>query len=693
MNEIIKMKIDGKPPDSELISTLTRLIHLSPEDGALWSEGIQTFPSPVIVCSGSLSVLGANDAFFEWSGYDPVSFEGKLLETLPFSLLSGESVWDAALTRRPASGIVEFRAPASPVICQMTVLSVTDSAGLLRYVLLVLTDHDDDANLLSYDQIRRTLSEPAEILAEPDGTLLSITRSAISLCMGDPEIRCGENLRNLPLFRDTEDQVYSGIMHSLPGEKPSESRIQVEDRAFLIRTVRRSVPVLKREILHITITEIPPETSQGPCEVQSLCSLIDGRDTSSGNPDIHEYQVLLKELIRDLTPEHSTAKDLCTLVHNVLAERNVLLDALLSEDDIIVPEGIMLSTRTRMIVLMIESLKLDLGMNREKSEGILPGDYHLFSVGEYRGMFGLLALVMNHLIREIMDTSEAGVLTTPPLPGGSDGFEALSVQIQTLARSVVAGDLSVRLDPGEPGVDDLISGVVDALNGMLDTIEGQHQVLAACIGEMKTGFVPSSAGSFPPGPFDQVIRDLDLSLNSLQTMIATAECLTMSVMQGDLSARGDTKSLGGYYKALVNGMNMMLGLINAPLQEVRRVGGEYAACMFQARMDECINYPGDFAALKGSMDSIGIYCQGVVGEIDRVSSGYASGDFTVRMNRKLEVTGDFVTIRDSLDNIGVQISESITGLRVSAATMSEEAGGIRIGIASVAGQAECLSAY
>jgi len=164
-------------------------------------------------------------------------------------------------------------------------------------------------------------------------------------------------------------------------------------------------------------------------------------------------------------------------------------------------------------------------------------------------------------------------------------------------------------------------------------------------------------------------------------------------MQGDLSARGDTKNLGGYYKALVNGMNMMLALINAPLQEIRRVGGAYADCMFQARMDESIRYPGDFTALKSSMDAIGIYCQGVVGEIDRVSGGYASGDFTVRMNKKLEVTGDFTTIRDSLDNIGVQISESITDLRGSAATLSEEADGIRTGIASVAGQAETLSAY
>ena len=140
-------------------------------------------------------------------------------------------------------------------------------------------------------------------------------------------------------------------------------------------------------------------------------------------------------------------------------------------------------------------------------------------------------------------------------------------------------------------------------------------------------------------------------------------------------------------------MNMMLGLINDPLQEIRTVAGEYASCSFNARMDESISYPGDFAALKSSMDAIGIYCQGVVGEVDRVSGMYATRDFSARMSRKLEVTGDFVTIRDSLDNIGIRISDSITGLRGSAASMSDEAGNIRSGIAQVSSQAECLAAY
>ncbi|MFH0968117.1 MAG: methyl-accepting chemotaxis protein [Methanobacteriota archaeon] len=686
------MNTNGGTYDLEIISDLTSLLSSSPSNNIGWSEEIRNFSSPVVVCDGSLSVLGANEAFFEWSRYNPATFEGKLLEVLPFSLLSGESVWDSVLTRKPANGVIEIRFPTRPVISQMSILPVINGAGLLLYVLLILTNSSSDEDMLSYEHIRKTLSEPAEILAETDGTLLTITRQAICLCRSDPDIGCGKNLRDIPIFRELSDQIYLNMLRSSPEKPSSLHRIQIDSQIFLIQTIKKRVEILKREIVHITITEVPESLNQEIEGIIPICSLIDGRTFPEEKPDSDEYQRIIADLIQEITPEHTSVTDLCNLVRNLKNERNLLQDAILSEDEIIIPDDSILSTRTRMILLMFESLKQDIRIEQEKSGLGSSREYQLLSVKQYRGICKSMALMINHLINEILE----GKVTSASKQHQSediDKFGLLQSQIQTLVKSVIDGDLSARLDPSPFETDEHLSATASSLNQMTEIIEGQFKVLADCTLQMKTGFVPSSTGSFPPGPFDSVIRDLDISLNSLQTMIATAESLTMSVMQGDLSARGDTKGLGGYYQALVTGMNMMLGIINAPLQEVRRVGSAYADCIFQARMDEKIRYPGDFSALKSSMDAIGIYCQGVVGEIDRVSSGYASGDFTVRMSKKLEVTGDFITIRDSLDNIGVQISESITDLRGSAATLSEETGGIRTGIASIAGKAESLASY
>ena len=76
------MNADVKSPDSDPVSTLTQLFEFLSENNAEWSERTRIFPSPVIVCDGFLTVLGANDAFFRWSGYDLVSFERKILQIL-----------------------------------------------------------------------------------------------------------------------------------------------------------------------------------------------------------------------------------------------------------------------------------------------------------------------------------------------------------------------------------------------------------------------------------------------------------------------------------------------------------------------------------------------------------------------------------------------------------------------------------
>ncbi|MDD1729484.1 MAG: hypothetical protein LUQ50_10490, partial [Methanospirillum sp.] len=644
---------------------------------------IRMFQSPVIVCDGSLSIIEASEAFFAWSLYDRATFCNQKLRDVPISLLSGESLWDAALTRQTTTGIVEFRFLSGPVICRLTALPISNVNGMLISVLLILTDHITEPDMLSYDVIRKTCSDPAEILVQPDGTILSISTPAARL-LGINSNHAERNLLDLPIFQNTDRQEILKIFNPLPEEESLRRVIQSADQTLLFSTVWRNNTILKRPVLHITISDLPHELVPDPVDLNPLISLIGGPGSQVQESAVAFCMAQIQKICDDIRPEFVFEGDLYTYVQNLKHELHFLQDMLLSDQDLSFPDRLAPGTRTQVIQAMLSSFRGDIQLNLE-TDGSPSSNQNTLNVEQYRGILAAAALSMNHLIWKISTTSDEH-------PQKTESTDIFLLRVWAFADSVMAGDLSVRLTPGNLE-DEQISAVTTALNEMLERIDGQHRVLAECIGQMKTGFVPTSTGSCPSGPFDSIIRDLNVALNSLQTMIATAESLTMSVMEGDLSARGNTSELGGYYKALVTGMNMMLGLINAPLQEIRRVGEEYAHCRFDARMDDTITYPGDFTILKSSMDSIGIYCQGVVGEIDRICSGYASGDFTVRMSRKLEVTGDFVTIQASLDNIGVQISESITGLRDSSASMSAETGDIRSGIASVAGQAENLAAY
>jgi|GEM_PF-980928 len=672
------------------LESLVCLLHSASENNSDWSEEVRTFPSPVLICDATLTILGANDAFYHSSGYVPRSLSGHPLRDIEMSLLSGESVWDAALMRKPATGIVEFRFPNRSDIYPTTALPVMDGNGSLIYMLLVLVDTGSNAPTPSYDQIRSSWSEPAEVLLEIDGTILSFSSTAAAFCGIDPDTSRGTNLMDIPLFQGSDTHSVTILSEFLSGKDRNESVVfQISGaQPLLVQAERRIIPLLKRPVVHLLLTPVPAGLSIGSEDISEICSLID-ESTSRCNPDLQAcmqtVRLICEEISGDYLNNSSSGRtgDLASLVRGLIQERAVLQNSILSTDPVVVSDDLQLSTRTRMILLMLDSLRQDLkgwfGPDSDEAVRMSP-----LSTGEYRGVLAEFAAAFNEALIQSSNQEH----TDADLPGVS-----FTRDISRVCELFASGDLSVRLDSDMFTDDEQAIMSASVFNQMLESVEAQYRVLATNLEQMKTGWIPVSVGEIPSGPFEGVIRDLDDALSSLQMMIATVESLTMSVMQGDLSARGDLSGLSGYYQALVTGMNRMLGLIHAPLEEVRRVSSEYALCRFDSRMDEKIPYPGDFENLKVSLDAIGIYCQGVVSEIDRVCGGYAAGDFTDRMGRKLEVTGDFVTIRSSLDNIGIRISESILDLRSSSATMNCEADLMRESIASVAGQAETLAAY
>jgi len=660
------------------LEALVHLLHSSAENHADWSEDIRTFPSPVLICDGTMTILGANDAFYRSSGYAPRSLAGRLFRDIPISLLSGESVWDAVLMRKPTTGVVEFRFPSRSAIYQISTLPVMDGNGSLIYVLLILADIIEGDALPSYDLIRLSWTEHAEILLETDGTILSISSPAAAICGLDQMSACGTNLQDSSLFQEHKDEILQEIFSSREGDGPWMYRIPGVQTLF-IQAEQRMNPLLKRQVMHLQMTQAPIDLPSLQGDTSKLCSLISG--TSEKVPDVEICCHTIRQLCEEIRGGHQQTCDLVSLVRNLLHERDALQDVLLLPEKVSLPEDFTVSTRTQMILMMSESIRSDLMIQPGDSDSDQALVLSHLDPGEYRGLFADIAGVFNRILEQ-----------TSLIPESS--FESsFPDDLSEVCEQFITGDLSVRLDPALYQDNEKIMESVTTLNQMLESVEAQHRVLATTIEQMKTGWIPVSVGDIPSGPFDGVIRDLDDALSSLQIMIATVESLTMSVMQGDLSAQGDLSGLSGYYQALVTGMNRMLKLIHAPLEEVRRVSSEYALCNFSSRMDETISYPGDFENLKESLDAIGIYCKGVVSEIGRVCSGYATGDFTIRLGKKLEVTGDFVTIRSSLDNIGVSVSESIRELRNSSATMNSEADGMRESIASVAGQSESLAAY
>lgn len=500
-----------------------------------WDDYVDSFPVPLLLCDHTLTISHANEAFLSFSGFQKETMEGMHFRNLTISLISGESVWDAALSGKMTSGIAEIVFPENAGFYEVRALPTVPEGASLPVMLVFFIKPDNPPEFHSYDKIRNSLSESCEILAEMDGTILSMSSgSSIPL---PADIILNNNILKWDVL--TENPAIQEVKNH-PGTEIRFVHENILLEVSHLITVRVcSVVILKRSVLFLTVTElIPPVNEQKP-----------------------------------ITPDNS----------------------------------------------------------------------------------------------------------------------ALSSSLEQLATEITEGNFSHRLEI-ELWPEDLHPGI-QAINNAMERIEKQFCALTDGISQMNSGWIPLSIPAPAEGPFTGIINNLNGALDSLQLMVATVESFTMSVMEGNLTMKGDTSGLSGYYHAMIAGMNQMLVKLNTPLLEMKRVAKSFAGCEFSSRMDEKIAYPGDFASMRESMDAIGIWCSAVVGEIDRVSSRYSSGDFTAKMNSKLEVTGDFTTIRNSLDNIGIQISDSITVLRNAADVLTIEADGIKREIAAVSGQAETLACY
>jgi len=501
-----------------------------------WDEYLNSFPVPVLMCDQSLTIINTNEAFLLSSGYKADIIKGVQVKNLNISLISGESLWDAAITGKVTSGIGEVFLPKGSGFYEIRAVPIMDPRALSMSILVFFILPDNEIRYPSYNAIRDSLSSSCEVIAETDGTILSIS---------------------------------SEMQRFISGQSLDEKNIWNWKWLLKIKD-----------------------------EVGRLCE----SGKKNGN-FIHEFNI----------------NDSCLLI--TIRIHDIIL------------------LKRRIIYLSIYQMSL----HQQET-----------------------------------------------LPEKHEDFEYSSL-IKKISAHIISGEFSYRVDIKQVPENER-EGFI-ALNSMMDKVESQYSALSEGVAQMKSGWLPSSINAPKEGPFDEIIHNLDEVLGLMQIMIATVESFTMSVMEGNLSVKGETSGLCGYYLAMVSGMNQMINQLNTPLFEIQRVAGEYAACLFSTRMDENIHYPGDFTSFKESINAIGIWCAGVVGEIDRVSSRYADGDFTAHMSSRLEVKGDFTTIRNSLDNIGIQVSESITTLRQVAGVLADEADGLKNEISVVSGQAETLATH
>ncbi|MEZ4528332.1 MAG: methyl-accepting chemotaxis protein [Desulfobacterales bacterium] len=236
-------------------------------------------------------------------------------------------------------------------------------------------------------------------------------------------------------------------------------------------------------------------------------------------------------------------------------------------------------------------------------------------------------------------------------------------EIQELISSVHKGKLDVRADAGNfpGGWQELLAGV----NSLVDAFVKPIHMTAHTVERISRGDIPEKIGGQFEGDFDEIRKNLNMLINSMDAttwiaeeiasgnlMVEAAErsendrlmkamnvmisslksvssemnLLISAVQEGKLNQRGSASAFEGGWHELVMGMNNLIDAFAGPI----RVTSEYLDRIAKGDFPETIagEYKGDFNAIKNNINGL----ISNLSETVLVAQKVADGDMSAKVN-------------------------------------------------------------
>ena len=118
------------------------------------------------------------------------------------------------------------------------------------------------------------------------------------------------------------------------------------------------------------------------------------------------------------------------------------------------------------------------------------------------------------------------------------------------------------------------------------------------------------------GLFKLINTSMKQASDALSLMTSDAISLSKAVINGKLDTKADVSRHQGEFKKIVEGINNILDSVIIPVNEARKVSGEYANYNFASRVDETLNFSGDWMTFRDALNNIGIQISNLVGLIN-----------------------------------------------------------------------------
>ncbi|MDL2220732.1 methyl-accepting chemotaxis protein [Eubacteriales bacterium OttesenSCG-928-N14] len=246
-----------------------------------------------------------------------------------------------------------------------------------------------------------------------------------------------------------------------------------------------------------------------------------------------------------------------------------------------------------------------------------------------------------------------------------DALHRLIEDSQNLVGAAQAGVLDARADANTHQGDyrKIVEGINTALDTILAPIEEAANVLAAmAVGDLTVGFSTNYQGDH--ARIQNAINEVSLAL---KTLVSDAQQLVDSANAGDLAARADASVHKGDYRKIVEGINMALDSILAPINVAAGVLDRMAQGDLSVMVEG--QYRGDHAMIQNALNATITSLRSYITDIREILSAMAEGDLSRQITA--EFKGDFVALKNAINAIALRLSDVMQEINTASVQVAE----------------------
>jgi methyl-accepting chemotaxis protein len=235
-----------------------------------------------------------------------------------------------------------------------------------------------------------------------------------------------------------------------------------------------------------------------------------------------------------------------------------------------------------------------------------------------------------------------------------DAIKALIADAAMLSNAAVEGKLSVRADATKHQGD--FQMIVAGVNETLDAVTGPLGVAAEYLDRIAKGDIPPKITDSYDGDFNAIKNNLNTCIDAINALVADADMLAGSAVQGNLATRADASKHQGDFRKIVAGVNDTLDAVIGPLN----VAAEYVARISRGELPAAITaaYQGEFNAIKNNLNAL----LEATNRITRAAKEVAGGNLMVDLKERS--AGD--ELMQALSAMVAKISEVVSDVRSAA---------------------------